>query len=98
MPHTPEIVYANNGWISWGDFLGTNRVQSQKIVFVSFEECRQWFINNNIKSGDHWKKVRKTKPNNIPSNPEKTYKHNWKGWKDFLKIAKPNLHNLHKTP
>jgi hypothetical protein len=98
VPHTPEIVYANNGWISWGDFLGTNRVQSQKIVFVSFEECRQWFIDNNIKSGDHWKKVRKTKPNNIPSNPEKTYKHNWKGWKDFLKIAKPNLHNLHKTP
>ena len=39
--------------------------------------------------------VRKTKPNNIPSNPEKTYKHNWKGWKDFLKIGG---HNLHKTP
>jgi len=37
--------------------------------------------------------VRKTKPNNIPSNPEKTYKHDWKG-KDFLKIAE---HNLHKT-
>jgi hypothetical protein len=84
VPHTPEIVYANNGWISWGDFLGTNRVQSQKIVFVSFEECRQWFADNNIKSGDHWKKVRKTKPNTIPSNPETTYKHNWKGWKDFL--------------
>jgi hypothetical protein len=95
VPHSPNIIYRNSGWISWGDFLGTNRVQSQKIVFVSFEECRQWFIDNNIKSEIDWKKVRKTKPNNIPSNPEKTYKHNWKGWKDFLKIGE---HNLHKTP
>lgn len=84
VPYNPEIQYKHNGWISWGEFLGTNKVQSKKAVFVSFDECKKWFKDNNIKSGEDWRIKRKFKPNNIPCHPDKIYVTQWKGWKDFL--------------
>jgi len=84
IPHTPQLVYVNNGWVSWGDFLGTNKIQTKKASFVSFEEAKRWFKENGIKSGEHWRKLRKAKPNEIPSHPSKIYKGQWCGWKDFL--------------
>lgn len=84
MPYNPEIQYKHNGWVSWGDFLGTNKVQSKKASFVSFEECKKWFKDNSIKSCTDWKVKRKNKPNNIPTHPDKIYSTQWKGWKDFL--------------
>jgi len=51
---------------------------------VSFEQAKEWFKENNIKSGDHWKKIRHTKPSTIPCHPDKIYKDKWSGWKDFL--------------
>lgn len=84
MPYNPEIQYKHSGWVSWGDFLGTNKIQSKKAIFVSFEECKKWFKDNFIKSGEDWKMKRKNKPNYIPCNPNIVYSTQWKGWKDFL--------------
>lgn len=86
MPSFPPQAYKDKGWISWGDFLGTGRIQSAKArdVFVSFEECQQWMKNNNILSGEHWKIICKQKPNFIPSHPDKIYKTQWSGWRAFL--------------
>ncbi len=84
VPFAPNKIYKDCGWISWGDFLGTNKVQSKKSTFVSYEEAKKWFKDNNIQSGEHWIRIRRTKPNTIPSHPNKIYKNEWKGWRDFL--------------
>jgi hypothetical protein len=85
IPCNPQIIYKNNGWTSWGDFLGNNRVHPLKAKFITYEECKQWFKDNNIQSGEHWKKLRKQKPTYIPCNPDTIYKTEWEGWKKFLK-------------
>ena len=85
IPYSPDNVYKNNGWISWGDFLSHGKISVNKAKFVSFEECKHWFKENKIPSGEQWNtKMNKTKPNFIPSHPEKIYKKQWKGWNDFL--------------
>ena len=85
IPFAPQKIYKNNGWISWGDFLGHGKVSALKAKFVTFEECKQWFKENKILSSERWKnEIRKTKPNFIPSHPDKIYKTQWKGWNDFL--------------
>ena len=86
IPKTPEVIYKDNGWISWGDFLGTGKTQSRKAVFVDYEECKKWMIDNGVKSGEDWRIKRKHKPSNIPSNPDTIYKAQWPGWKQFLSV------------
>jgi hypothetical protein len=85
VPFEPNISYKNNGWVSWGDFLGTNKVQSKKAVFVSYEDCKKWMIENGVASGEDWLVKRKGKPSYIPANPHSIYKSEWPGWKKFLK-------------
>jgi len=87
VPSQPNLIYKKNGWISWGDFLGTNRVQSKKATFVSYEECKKWILDNEIKSAEEWRIKRINKPIYIPSHPEKIYKSEWKGWREFLNPA-----------
>lgn len=89
IPSYPQLAYKSQ-WVSWGDFLGTGRIHSLKArdMFIPFEECQIWMMNNNIRSKEHWRSVRKQKPLNIPSNPETIYKDKWKGWKHFLGKSK----------
>lgn len=87
IPYRPELQYKHNGWTSWGDFLGNGNISSKKAKFVSYEECRQWFLDNNVQSGEHWNKIRKHKPAHIPSHPDIIYKNNWPGWKEFLRAS-----------
>jgi hypothetical protein len=84
LPFAPQKIYKNNGWISWGDFLGHGKVSVNKAEFLSFEECKKWFKENNVITGAQWKIERKNKPSFMPSHPDKIYSDKWKGWKDFL--------------
>ena len=86
-PCNPEIIYKNNGWISWADFLGTNNLncKTKKEIFLSYDDCKKWFKENDIKNGEEWRVKRKIKPDFIPSHPDKIYKnYGWIGWKEFL--------------
>lgn len=93
IPANPYFVYKNSGWISFGDWLGTNRVANQNRVFLSFYKAREFARKLKIKSQIEWNKYCKNelsqlarKPNYIPSDPAKTYKksNEWRGWKDWL--------------
>jgi hypothetical protein len=85
VPKNPEKVYrADQSWINWGDYLGTGTIQSKKAEFLSFEDCKKWFLENGISSERDWRKKRKDKPKFIPCNPEKIYRMQWEGWKKFL--------------
>ena len=75
-------------WISWGDWLGTNRIADQNKVYRPFVEAKKLVHSFKLKSGEEWKQYCKSgkKPEDIPSNPDTDtiYKKNWTDWGDWL--------------
>ncbi len=93
MPTDPQIAYAEKGWISWGDFLGTGaEVEAPQVRrFKTFEEAKDFAISLNLKGQKEWQTFAQTSalPNDIPANPDKYYaKIGWKSWVHFLGAEK----------
>jgi len=88
IPNSPRKIYDKNGWISWGDFLGTGRIASQNMVFKTYEEAKEYIKQFNVKSKSEWSAFSKSdkKPADIPGSPDSTYKRTgeWISWGDFL--------------
>ena len=62
-------------------------VEKEMKKFRDFESAREFARSLNLKSQTEWRKYRISKqmPDDIPSNPNYTYKNNgWKGYGDFL--------------
>lgn len=83
IPNVPRIVYKEKGWVSWGEWLGTGRISNQKREFRAFVDAKKFIHSLKLKNQYQWKEYCKTKlkPNDIPTNPNRTYKD--EGWKDF---------------
>jgi len=87
VPSAPDVIYADSGWISWGDFLGTGNTSNSDKTFMSFTKARtlvrsKHFVNIIAFQGWH-------KPTGMPSNPNKAYKGlGWLGNGDFLGTTK----------
>lgn len=87
IPSYPDKTYKNNGWISWGDFLGNGRIALKDLEFISFEEAKNFAINLNLSSQKEWFDYCKNKelPKNIPIAVNNKYKDSgWVSWGDFL--------------
>jgi hypothetical protein len=91
IPSNPHVIYRENGWISWSDFLNTSskriRTKSADSNIKSFEEAKKIVQSLNIKNSIEWQRICKSgqKPDGIPSNPGMYYKDKgWKGFKDFF--------------
>lgn len=103
IPMEPKNVFANRGWISWGDFLGTNRIQDnlKATKYISYNDAKNWIKNNSkIDTIVQWKKYVKEKliPETIPNRPDRYYqKRGWISWGDFLstgRIANQNKKDI----
>ncbi|MBM71700.1 MAG: hypothetical protein CL847_02835 [Crocinitomicaceae bacterium] len=84
IPLKPELFYKDTGWQSYEEWLGLLRYKKQ---FLSYAEARCFVIKLGLQSEKMWREYRKSglKPINIPSSPDKVYKHNgWTGFPDFL--------------
>ncbi len=44
IPAYPNEIYANVGWSSWGDWLGTKRVANQRRKFRHFTKAREYAL------------------------------------------------------
>lgn len=87
IPLIASQTYKNKGWLGWADFLGTNNVQGGQQIFRDFFDARAYVRLLKLSGYGEWKRWSKSgdKPDNIPSNPDKTYKSaGWSGWGDFL--------------
>lgn len=91
IPKSPEVRYRNSGWQGWGDFLGTGNIPSSKREFIPFEKARDFASSLGLKSGTEWVEYCRgdrsdlpIKPENIPTNPHRTYKSQWQGMGDWL--------------
>jgi superfamily II DNA or RNA helicase len=87
IPSNPDAVYADSGWMTWGDWFGTGRIANQQREYRSFEEARAFARGLGLKTGVEWKDYCKSdkKPTDIPIAPNKTYRQSgWVGWGDWL--------------
>lgn len=87
IPASPRDVYLDNGWVSWGDWLGSGTQRSTDIEFLPFDQAKDYARQLNLKSETEWRRYIKSgkKPNNIPSAPWLVYKDKgWKNIKDWL--------------
>jgi len=88
IPRSPDIYYKNKGWISWGNWLGTNTI-SNKIKgwkFYSFKKAHSFVKGLKLNSQAEWYgwAISKSRPIYIPFIPYRTYKKEWKGWGNWL--------------
>ena len=87
IPSSPDSNYKNNGWINWGDWLGTGSIATKNRVYLSFNEARDFARSLNLRGVEEWRQYSKSnkKPDDIPANPGIIYKNNgWKDWVDWL--------------
>ena len=73
-------------WKSWGDFLGTGNIAPKDMQFRSYDSAKKFVQSLGLKNLREWGTYHKSsrRPSNIPSNPRKIYKKEWKSWGDFL--------------
>ena len=88
IPYSPRCTYKNEGWISIGDWLGTNikSTQEKSKTFLSFRDAREIARSLGLNSRKQWVEwIRGNKPDQLPSLPNKTYKYKgWVSWQDWL--------------
>lgn len=88
IPASPRDVYAQSGWISTADWLGTSRrrgegwrpfIEARRVVReLGLTSQRQWYLYS--RSG--------RRPRDIPSNPSVVYRtEGWRGYPDWLGYA-----------
>jgi superfamily II DNA or RNA helicase len=87
IPNNAARTYKDQGWIDWGDWLGTDTIANYNRNFLPFEKAQKHVHKLNLKNKNEWSSWSKSrlKPNNIPTNPAKVYKDSgWKGWGNWL--------------
>ena len=87
IPSAPNRTYKDKGWKGIGDWLGSGTIASKDIVFLSFEEARDFARSLNLKTQKDWAIYSRSgdKPYNIPAKPDNTYKESgWGGYGDWL--------------
>ena len=87
----PEEVYNDEGWLSWGDYLGYQIGRGAKARSAtkkhSFTQARDYVRSIGLKSQKEWRERSKSgeRPPDIPSDPDRVYKDKgWLSWGDFL--------------
>jgi hypothetical protein len=85
IPSCPDLYYKDNGWVSWSEWLGYDKIKlRKKPEYLSYDDAKEYLKNIKIKTSREWIIFSKSsRPVNIPSNPWKYYKE-WSGYKDFL--------------
>ena len=98
IPSRPDQVYKEEGWLSWGDFLGYTpghvAEKRSKTKRRTFTEARDYVRSFCFKSKEEWREWSKSglRPSDIPSDPDLVYKDKgWLSWADFLGFNKGNV-------
>ncbi len=87
IPSAPDRVYKDSGWVSLGDWLGTNYISCNKRDYLPFEEAREYARSLKLTGEKEWRLFSKSsaKPDEIPASPSQVYKESgWVSWSDWL--------------
>jgi len=88
IPTNPQRAYADDGWKSWGDWLGNGAIAARFRIFRPFREARAYTHKLKLNNFTEWRVFCRGDmpklgllPTDIPSVPWNTY--NDKGWKNL---------------
>jgi hypothetical protein len=84
IPASPKYIYAEAGWSSWGDWVGTGK---RRGGWQLFKKARAFVRGLGLKSVAEWNAYSKSgkKPDDIPAYPRQTYlNEGWAGYGDWL--------------
>ena len=92
IPKTPDLVYNKDGWVNWGDWLGTGNICPKNKKFKQYDEAVKFVHKLNLKTITDWRSYSSGKmtkfekrPVDIPSAPNVIYKNDgWMDWKHWL--------------
>ncbi len=86
IPANPYQTYAKKGWKGIPDWLGNGNLSNINRTYLTFEKCKKFIQKLEIMKQKDWERYCKSdsRPDNIPTHPERIFKQNWKGWGDFL--------------
>ena len=89
IPLNPDSTYQNNGWSSWGAWLGTRSVHEKSVR--PFPEARKFVHSLGLKTQKDWQLYvtggmphLPRLPADIPSSAARKYAENWISWSDWL--------------
>jgi len=92
LPRAPLSVYAKDGWLGFGDFLGTGNVSNRLRVFRGFEAAREFARTLGLRSRAEWLAWSRgdhpdlpPRPKDIPAKPHVRYDE-FTSWADFLGV------------
>jgi hypothetical protein len=89
IPLSPDAHFKGKGWVSWGDFLGSGRVQSKLLYkYIDYKSAKKSIHHFNCISQSEWKKI--TNDGNIEYDNYTNYKGDY-----YLSINKPNNWSSH---
>lgn len=92
IPSNPSAVYANKGWVNWGDWLGTFSPSYSSKTFMPFGQAKTFARSVGLRSKAEYESFIRGElsdkpkvPPDLPYVPSATYKNTgWRGWGDFL--------------
>ncbi len=92
IPNAADHVYADSGWASMGDWLGTGTIAPRLRLYRPFEDARNFAHSLGLKSQSEWREFCKGNrpqkgalPSDISASPHKTYANKgWAGMADWL--------------
>lgn len=98
IPTNPARTYKGIGWLSWGDWLGTNSIAAKDKPFLQFHDAKSWVRNLKLRNRAAWRNACADGliPEEIPKNPESHYKNaGWISMGDWLGTG--NVSNRNKV-
>ncbi|MES2204777.1 MAG: DEAD/DEAH box helicase family protein [Pseudomonadota bacterium] len=87
IPASPRGFYIDQGWISWGDWLGNSNVANSNKKFRPFEKAREFARSLYLENRNAWEAYSKSGnlPADIPASPRGFYiDQGWISWGDWL--------------
>lgn len=90
IPSNPSAALKTKGWVSWGEFFGTNIVATFKMEFINFITAYKIVKHLNVKSSTDYSKRFNNELiyYNLPSAPDRQYNNKgWVSWGEFLQTG-----------
>ena len=88
IPSNPQLIYKNDGWESWGVFLGTGVIADKNKSFLPYKKARKVIHLVGLKTAAEWREYSSSnkRPSNIPAAPQQYYQstNEWVSWGDWL--------------
>jgi hypothetical protein len=87
LPRAPHLIYADAGWSTWGDWLGSGTIAPHLRKYRSYHAAKSFVRSLALKSANEWRAYTKSGnlPKDIPACPNQSYSSKgWMNWEDWL--------------